>query len=500
MRLLAIDARGGEVLDPEVPFLSLDTDEQLNHSSEITAVIPAEYNAERDARGYPVILERGTLFVAEFDDGRLLPALVETAPLTDVIDVQALGPSALSKDAPWAGATQAWRGYDAANAWRFIWNHIAGRSRLPRLEIVWNGKQSGVLVGRDGTAMWKRVTAQIEDAQRFLDRRDNRVDYWGRVVTSRLADLAKAARRKSIGEVSSSNDAPTTSDGRTNGIHIRLNENGNINSTYFWRWTGVGSGAWDRDTTTATRTATQRYLAAQASLERAENLYPTYERRVADLSAWLEEHYPDAGPEAYELNWWSTRDLSTNLEEIRELGGLSWWETAAWDEQHRIIPRIHLTTEPVGRTREDLWFEIGVNVHDLPELVRGDVATDVTVLGTGEGDATLAAERGWNHPRLVRTPRTLSESDLGTRQLVERAADRALEEARAALDYTITSLEVTDSSAARLDDLRLRDVITLRGRIQDGTDISYRLRITGISRSWDSTGAGDQATLTVEVI
>ncbi|WBL18524.1 hypothetical protein [Citricoccus sp. NR2] len=495
MRVIAVDARGGGVLDWEVPATQVSLTRSLNTSCMIDVTVPASYHARKDSAGDPVLLKYGTILVVEEDNGRLTPALMSSDSLAEDFQAGALGLSTLSKDEPWTRSPQQWVGYDALRAWRFIWNRVIERSGVPRLHIT-GDETAGVGVGKAASAMWQRVQGQIAQAQVFLDRRDNRVDVWEQRLVQRTLELAKAGGRKTVGEVSTSNGWPATSEGRTNGIHIQTGASGAVR-VFYWAWEGIGAGSWTQRSTERVLTAGDRYLATLGSRDRAKELYPTYEQRKNDLENWLEEHHPDAGPEPYELNAWSSRDLSANLEEIRDLGGFDWWETATWDDQDRLVPEIRAVRK-AGTVRSGLLFELGVNIHSHPELSRGDIATHVTAMGAGEGESTLMADREWSHRRLVRKSRTVSESSHGTQQLVDRAADRELAKAKAALEFQFTSLVVTDSPGAPIDQIGLGDLIDIRGELSDGSDLEQRVRVMEITRTWDGGNPGTSIEIEVE--
>lgn len=495
MRVIALDARGGEVLDWEVPATRVSLTRALNTSAMVSVTVPAWFHARKDAAGDPVLLKYGTVLVVEEDNGRLTPALMTGDSLAEDFQADGLGLSVLSKDAPWTSAPKQWMGEDALTVWRSIWSRIITQSGIPRLRVS-GDETAGAKVGRAASAMWRTVQSRIEQAQVFVDQRDNRVDYWARVLTRRAESLAKAGGRKAVGEVTTGSGAPPVADGRTNGVYIR-NDDATLTAVYFWKWTGVGSGTWERLETAAVKDAARDWLAAKASLDRAESLYPTYAQRIEDLTAWLQEHYPDDGPDPYELSWWATRDLSANLEEVRDIGGFDWFETAAWDEQDRLVPEIRVE-RTAGSIRDDLLFELGVNIHSHPELSRGDVVTHVTAMGAGEGESTLTADRAWSHRRLVRRHRTVSESSHGTQQLVDRAADRELAQAKAAMGYRFTSLVVTDSASAPIDRLGLGDLIDIRGTLSDGSDLDQRVRVMEITRTWDGGNPGSNIEIEVE--
>ena len=504
MRVSVINPRTGEALDWDSPAQEVTFTRALSLASMIEVTYPAWYNARTDEQGHPVILKGGSILVIEEDSGRLTVGLIAEDSLADDLRVSALGLSTLAQDTPWTREAQAWKGYDALRAFRFIWNHIITGCKVPYLQVT-GDLDAGVDVGRDGTATWKRVNGQIEDAKKFLTQRDNKVEYWEKIAAQKALKLAKAGGRKSVGTVTVSNQGPTSEDARNHGMHIRLGKDSKpepvhaavVEAVYYWNWEGVATGQWTRKDSAGVKTAAKEWMGANGSLENTKASYKNYETRVKELEDWLKEHYPDSGPEPYELNWWSTRDLSKNLEEIREVGGFDWHETAEYDDQDRLVSAIH-AVKKMGHELPYL-FELGVNIHSHPEMHRGEVATDVTVMGAGEGETTLAADRAWSHPRLVRLTRTVSEKDLGTQQLVAKAADRELAKAKAGLEWQFLNLVITDTPAAPLDQIDLGDVITITGRLSDGSDLQRRVRIREITRAWSSNaGFGDSIGIEVE--
>ena len=105
MRLIALDARTGEVLDWDVPVDSLSLTRSLSLACLVSATVPAWYHARTDDGGHPVLLRGGTLLVVEEDDGTLTPALMDGESLADDLEVEGTGLSSLAAGAPWAWST-----------------------------------------------------------------------------------------------------------------------------------------------------------------------------------------------------------------------------------------------------------------------------------------------------------------------------------------------------------------------------------------------------------
>lgn len=495
MRVIALDARTGEVLDWEVPAIRVSLTRSLSLACMVGVTVPAEYHANVDEDGHPWLLRRGTILVVEEDSGRLTPALMNDESLADDLQVDGLGLSTLSNGEPWQGAPESWSSVDTLALWRLVWGRIISRPGMPGLTITGDAT-SGVNVGRAPSAEWSRVLAEIAAAQKVIDARDARGEHWEREMTRLAQVMAKEGGRKGIGEVVTSSEVPQSNDGATYKMVILTNTDGKATRVYHWRWTGNGIGEWYYRNTTTSNRAADDWIAAKNTRDNSRNWFASRQTFIDEKKAWQDAN-PDQAPEVYTLSWWANRDLSADLEALRDLGGFDWYETAHWGDNDRLVPAIHVTKN-AGALRDDLHFELGVNIHSHPELHRGEVATHVTVMGAGEGQSTLMADRAWNHPRLVRTSRTVSDSSLGTRQLVDRAADRELATARDAMAWRFTGLRITDSDAAPIDRIDIGDRIDIRGEISDGTDLYQRVRIREITRTWDGSNPGDSIEIEVE--
>jgi hypothetical protein len=480
MRLIAVDARGGEVLDWDVPVDALSVTRSLNTSCMVDATTPAWYNARVDLKGHPVLLRQGTILVVEEDDGTLTPALMQSESLDEDLRVDGLGLSMLSKDAPWEWERATWSNHDVLSLWRHIWGRIIARSNVPRLRII-GDTSAGVTVGTTSSARWRQVSADLARAQEVITRRDNRTEYWERELVKQTKLLAAQANKKSIGEVTVSSNVPEDSDAGTHKMHIYTDSDGRALRVYYWRWDGPGVGEWYYRSTQQAREVADRWIAIDNTRNASRNWFATQEQFIADQQAWLDAN-EDQAPEPYELSPWANRDLSADLEHLRDLGDFDWYETATWNDDDQLVPEIHVVKD-AGSVRDDLVFELGVNIHTHPELTRGDVFTHATVMGAGEGESTLQADRAWDHPRLARKTRTVSESDLGTQQMVNRAADREIDEARKALQWQFTSLQVTDTPTTPVRLLNLGDHIDVTGQLSDGTDLEQRVRVMEITRT-----------------
>lgn len=466
-----------EPLDWEIPATAGEVSYELNHSTMITLTVPAEYN-QHQHHGFPWAYKNMAHVAVVDDAGYVYAGIIKASPTASQVSITAHGHSVLSKDFPWHGAKGSWEGKDGISVFRQVWEHIITNGQIQRLEIV-GATRGGSAVGKAASPAWARLTAQIEAAEVFVNRKENRVDYWERMLNNRARDVYRLGGHRKIGELVEKSGPPGTSDIATYKAVIEMDDS-TLKAVHFWDWAGVGGGSWTRMTGPNLLDTAREWRRTKASLDRASNLYPTYVQRAEDLRTQRAELYASGAPEPYELTWWDARDLSSNLEEIRELGNFDWHDTARWDGDD-LIPGIMILAEHRA-VREDIHLELGVNVHDIDEMVPGDAATHITVLGEGEGDATIRAERTLDHPRLVPVYRTVSDKDYRTQQLAEKAADVEREKARKALGTSFSSLTVTDHPLAPISDFRLGDRIRLVGTLRDGTELDVIVTVTSIQR------------------
>lgn len=488
-RVMVFNGKDWEPLDWDVPATAGDVTLRLNHSTMIALEVPAKYNRFQ-FKSHPRMYKNMTNLAVEDDHGRLFAGIVKESPLGDRLNVVAHGHSVLSKDFPWHGKKGSWAGADGIRVFREVWTHIINNGNIPRLELT-GSTTGGSKVGKPASAAWLRLTEQITKAEIFVKRKDNRADYWERQLNNRTRDVFRVGGRKHAGEISVATDAPGVSDAGTYKGVIETDNDGRVVAVHFWEWVGVGGGRWVRGTGANLLTEARRWRATAASLETAKNQYPTYVQRAADLTAERDEKYPEGAAEPYDLTWWDARDLSSNLEEVRELGNFDWHDDARWDGD-TLIPQIRVL-HGKRAVRTDIHLEFGVNVIGVDELVPGDSATNITVLGAGEGSGTITAERRLDHARLVPVYQTVSDKDFRTQQLADKAADKERDKARKALDPLFQTLQVIDHALAPIASFSLGDRVPVVGELADGTDYAGVVRVTSIQYDL----AGD--TISVEV-
>ncbi|NIH70482.1 hypothetical protein [Auritidibacter ignavus] len=502
MRVIAVEARTGRVLDWELQAHAdeVTVTEVLDGHTVLDLSLRADYHARKDRDGHPVLLEQGTVFFVEDDDGKLLPAVMDSGSLETDYRAEASGPSRLAHDMPWTREEMRRSGTDALHLWKHVWSRIIIDTGIYALDI--DGlSSSGQVVGRAPTSAYRDKLDELKTIRDFLTRRkDDRTAYWEKETQRRARVLAKRGGRSGVGEIVTSTDPPEPKDGASYKIVIHQNQDGDVLRVWHWKWSTKtpGTGEWYYRSNGASRQAAKDYLSAKNTLENSKNWFGSRVARVEELEKWLETHEEEQGPDHYTISPWEDRDLSDTLQKLQDIGGFEYVETGSWvdDMPHPVMS----VARRFGTRRHDLRYELGANVHDIPEVQRGEFFTRVTVTGSGEGKSTLMEDRAWKHPRLLDKHVTVSESDLGTRQLVRSRADKELKRLKAGFQYQLDRLTVVDSPLAPNRLLNIGDEIRVVGDMPDGTGLNVWVRVVEITRSWSATGTGDTMELGVEPI
>lgn len=193
------------------------------------------------------------------------------------------------------------------------------------------------------------------------------------------------------------------------------------------------------------------------------------------------------------LAQYETADLGATMTTLLGEGALEYIERHRWDGstiQHALV----LASPRVGRRRADVRLVIGENVQVVPSVADSEYASEVLILGAGEGSKKIMARA------INAKPGRLRRVFVGNYSTVTRAAqaDTLAAQLLRLLAGTADDLEqivVVDSPAAPVASLTPGDEVLLSGPAGFAGNVSVWLRI--LSRTWDPIGAPDQVTLDV---
>lgn len=181
--------------------------------------------------------------------------------------------------------------------------------------------------------------------------------------------------------------------------------------------------------------------------------------------------------EPYTLNWWESTDCGSELGALARETPFDYAETHEWDGDE-IVHRLRIGYPRLGRRRDDLAFEQGVNVVDVVEVARDgdDFANAVHALGSGEGRKTVVADVAERDGRLRRTF-VYSDKSVTTRERLTSFARAELAARRNVAE--IASVEVVNHPHAPIGSWALGDDVLIRAHLPWLGDVAIWHRITG---------------------
>lgn len=197
-----------------------------------------------------------------------------------------------------------------------------------------------------------------------------------------------------------------------------------------------------------------------------------------------------SGP--FRLAWWDTEDLGKVISDLAADTPFEYREQSAWDGED-ITHRLRLGYPRLGARRDDLRFEVGVNLR-VPRMADSEYASEVVVVGAGEGRTKITSGtlKTTATDRLRRVHRVADQS------LISRAAAVAAARpflARLGGVDSVESLDLVDHPAAPFGTFGPGDQIRIQGNA-GWTQLDHWVRILDKTVSCTTGGM----TLRVEAV
>ena len=168
-----------------------------------------------------------------------------------------------------------------------------------------------------------------------------------------------------------------------------------------------------------------------------------------------------SGP--FRLAWWSTEDLGKVFNDLASSTPFEYAERSAWEspDSEVLVHRLQLGYPSIGARKPDLRFEIGVNVTAAPNVSTTDYASEVMLLGAGDGSARIKSDRLTNDTGRLRRVHVATDKSLKSKTAATAAARPILSSFSPA--QSIETLEVVDHPGAPFGSFAPGDVIFVQG-------------------------------------
>lgn len=183
----------------------------------------------------------------------------------------------------------------------------------------------------------------------------------------------------------------------------------------------------------------------------------------------------------YELNWWSTHDLSRVVDELAGSTPFDWAERSFWNQRRdRVQHEVVFGYPTLGTRRRDLRFVFGENIHTVPQAVRdaGESANHVIFLGAGEGRDMIRVEAMLDDGRLRRTV-VVEDKSVRSPELAHLRAARELDARRPGL--LIADVTVRNTVNAPLGGFAPGDEIRVQGDLDWFGAVDQWMRIVSLT-------------------
>lgn len=459
------------MLHPDLPLADVEPEFVLSGTPGLRATIPVEVANLTDA-GLDVLVAWSTVIWVELG-GRARGAWI----LTDVekdgpkLSLTGVGFVGFAKGTPYGGE-KSFIDTDALDVFRHVWEHIQAQPGA-NLGMTLGGDKSGVLLGRQSV---DQLPLHAEGSRLAVLPPEGTLWRYQRTKTP-----AKPAVTVKKTDPKTKKVTVTTTPAKPAVVETLYGESRRAVPK------PIPAGAEvilrDRKTTVV------RWL------EGPEDGFPQDRYDVVGLASKRAPKQDTEGEqlEPFTLAWYADADLGAKLDTICEQGNFDYVEDHSWDGD---APRhvLRFAAPRAGRVRGDLRFVVGENIVEAPALTEKaeQIATEVVVLGAGEGRAMVRGTWKTSAPGRLRRVKTVTDKSLRTKA---DADARAAREGKAAtLGADIASIVVRDHPNAPLGSWGLGDTITARGDGQGWAgDWTMQLRIISYTLSPDK----DTATLTV---
>jgi len=185
----------------------------------------------------------------------------------------------------------------------------------------------------------------------------------------------------------------------------------------------------------------------------------------------------DSGP--YKLAWYQDNDLASNVNDLAAKTPFDYHEHHLWVGDS-IEHHLEFGYPKIGSQRDDLRFVLGENILAAPQITLSgdDYATDVLVLGAGEGATQVMSLQGVPRSAGLRRVAVVTDSSIIATDSAFARGQRELAWRRNIQE--IDSFTVRDHPNAPLGSFSVGDTIYIKGRLP-WTTLGTWARITQIT-------------------
>jgi hypothetical protein len=475
-----IDGRGGtgNFLDFNVPLEVDSIEDVLSGHNGLTGTISPEVGRMLADDGQPLIVEGQTAIWAEDPDGNIVGGGLVTHCDFDgpMWSIECSDLSFTSVETPYTDSN-VWINVDPIDLFRHIWTHMQSQ----------NGGNLGITM--DGTRSPIRLGGELIQRETFDTEADPSAEVGDDTAT--LYPFPAAP-----------NPYANNGEWKTKAVKVLKARNWNADAVEkaLTKWLNKDSlksqGKWTPLTDREARIKRKavELIGWPPSPPTGEGPMSQYVNVRPQMNAPDSETVdPTTGEprihydyDAYRLAWYETFDLSATVDDLASATPFD-WHMVHWWEGEEIRHHIRIGYPKLGRTLSELRFVIGENVRTIPKVSRDGTrfATELLVLGAGEGSAMIRGRAFRDVPDQVRLCKVISAPWIKSESEANNYAQRMM--AAYARRDDVEEIELLDHPHAPVGAVSIGDEFLLEGDT-GWVDIETMVRV--VSRSINpATGA-----------
>lgn len=427
-------------VDEDLQLEGAEVVEPVSAPASISGTLPLGYAQLRLASGDPALREWGSALVAEQPGRDPIFAIVDSISTEgDKLSVGAGGFAMYPKDMPWVDPEYAGIQVDPLDVVRMLFSKLQSKPG-GNLGVVVDPLKSPVRIGTPEDPKLTAAKADYALEKEYLAGAEAIAkDDAAALEQSRIATLALAGLPKD-GLILLATGAPASEKRSKKNLWLVGNKDG-ITEARTWngkKWVDVPANQFNPITNSYFT-----YKDRQEVLKKSKKDLADIKKEASAAKAKVSDlREGEAVP--YTITWWENHDLGQLIDDLAAQTPFDYREVTRWDGEE-LTHRLELGYPRLGTRREQLRFEVGVNVTIPPPAQEGDYASEVTVLGAGEGRAMIRATATGNPGRLRRAV-VVEHKDAKTTFRANFMASGSL--ARRTAEWVFDTLEIIDHPSA----------------------------------------------------
>lgn len=447
---------GGVWVDRDLPLQDALVVTPLSAPASISGQLPLGYRGIETPGGQRALVEWGSGIVAE-QEGRdpVFGIVDEISTDGDLLNVSAGGVSSYPTGMPWTGPQFSSTRVDPLDVVRLIWARLQSYED-GNLGVVVDPVKSGTFLGKPEGKELTAAKQRQAYMQEQLDYTKEQAEGDAQLVEQYATKALAAAGLPKGGLLIRQTSAPSGDKRSKRNLWFKGNADG-LTGGYTWdgkKWVELPAAKFNAASDWFFQWVEQKEVLkdSKAMLSKTKTEFNEAKSKVSDLS--------DQKAEPYQLSWWETHDLGAVISDLAKETPFEYREETKWIGDDGLSHRVVIGTPEFGVRREDLRLEIGVNVTAPPPLIESEYASQVLVLGAGEGRSMLNASGYENRGRLRRTA-VVERKDLNKLDRVQAQARNEISWRDA--EWSFESLSLVDHPMCPYGSFDVGDYLYLTG-------------------------------------